>query len=59
MNPENGNKPESQAVPLPPAGTGSRKPYGSPRLRSLGKVNVITLTSTGGVEGSARKKPQG
>jgi hypothetical protein len=40
-----------------------RRPYSPPRLRSLGKVNVITASgvSTKGVgnEDDARRKPQG
>jgi hypothetical protein len=56
MNPENGNtKHESQGDPLRSAG--SRKPYSPPRLRSLGQVNVMTLTAATDI--GSRKKPQG
>jgi hypothetical protein len=59
MTPENG-----KMNPDSPGGSrqleGSRKPYGPPRLRSLGSVNAITLpTSNPQSEAGARKKPQG
>jgi hypothetical protein len=53
MNPEDKQKPESQGASL--RSEGSRKPYCPPRLRSLGKVALITGYAGDG----ARKKPNG
>ncbi len=56
MKPEDGKtNPESPGASRPTASDGPRQPYGPPRLRSLGRVNAITL----GPSGDARRKPQG
>jgi hypothetical protein len=62
MNLEDGKtKPESQGGELGSEGGGPRKIYGPPRLRSLGQVNVITVSGPqmSGPEGSVRKKSLG
>jgi hypothetical protein len=53
MSPEDEQKSESRTVA--PRTEGPRKPYGAPRLRSLGTVNAVTLVSNE----MAKKKPQG
>jgi hypothetical protein len=55
MNPvDPKTNPASGAVPIEAKGA-PRKPYSSPRLRSLGQVNAITLASGEDI----RRKPQG
>ncbi len=53
MNPEDKQTPES---PTAVRAGGPRKPYSAPRLRALGRVNVVTLNSN---QEMSRKKPQG
>ena len=58
MNAEDGkSNAKNEGAPFKSEGEGSRKPYGPPRLRSLGQVNVIT-GATPSTELSKRK-PQG
>jgi hypothetical protein len=57
MSPEHGEtKPTSAGGPEASSGPGTRKPYTPPRLRSLGRVNEMTLIVVGS---EARRKPHG
>jgi hypothetical protein len=55
--PEGTTNRESQGPSDGSPADGQRKPYSSPRLRSLGQVNAIT--GSGPSENGARRKPQG
>jgi hypothetical protein len=52
-------QPENEGGPLRSVGEGLRKPYAPPRLRSLGRVNDITLAPASTGDEFSRKKPQG
>lgn len=43
----NGGQPKNDAVEVPTANDGSRKPYRAPQLRRLGSVRELTLGRSG------------
>jgi hypothetical protein len=58
MSPDPKTAPQTPRELAPDAGRSPGKTYSPPRLRSLGKVNAITLSGSK-TEGSSRRKPQG
>jgi hypothetical protein len=58
MSPDSKTSPQSPREFAPNTAKGPGKAYTPPRLRSLGRVNAITLT-TSQHDGLSRRKPQG
>ena len=58
MSPDSKTSLQSPRDLAPDADEGPRKTYSPPQLRSLGRVNAITLTASK-ADGASRRKPQG